>query len=686
VITLLIAAGVGLAVLGALWGGRLRGSAAWFALGLAAQAAALMLIEAGPTVRFQHYVTLQQLSVHDLLPLALLAAQWAAVATGMGRRWRTVYGWLRRAFGPWQFTLFASLFVLASAVLSRSALAYAGELAFASAVQIVSLANAFLVIASLPAETRLRISAAINRLLGGGAEGGGRRALDGFAIGVAVWVVAVAALLSTVSYERHPHVPDEVVYLFQARYFAAGRLSVPVPPVPEAFEIDITVRDGDRWYAPTPPGWPAILALGVRGRIPWLINPLLAGASILLAYALLVDVYDRRTARMTVTLLAASPWFLFMGMNFMTHTATLAAALLGGLAVVRALRTGRLGWIGVAGAATGFVALVRPLEAVAVGLVLSALLVATCRGRRRLLWPAAFAFAAAAAVSPMLLYNKALTGSMTKFPLTNYVPEGQSATANALGFGPDRGFGWTGLDPLPGHGAVDVLINDVLNTALVNVELFGWATGSLFFLLVFVFAGRITRTDWAMLGVVAAVILVHSFYWFSGGPDFGARYWYLIVVPSVVLTVRGIQTLEEKLAADRAAPQRPRADAGVALLAGILAVGSLVTFVPWRAMDKYHDYRGMRPGIVSLAEQNGFGRSLVLIRGDRHPDYASAATYNPLDLQADEPIYAWDRDAVVRARVLAAYPDRPVWTVDGPCVTGRGYEVTGGPWPPGSLE
>jgi hypothetical protein len=293
----------------------------------------------------------------------------------------------------------------------------------------------------------------------------------------------------------------------------------------------------------------------------------------------------------------------------------------------------------------------------------------------------------------MLLYNKALTGSPTSFPLTDYVARGHSPTANALGFGADRGFGWTGLDPFPGHGIRDVFINDALNTALVNVELFGWATGSLFFILVFLAAGRPTRSDWAMLGVIAAIVFAYSFYWFSGGPDFGARYWFLIVVPCAVLTVRGIQTIEAKLQPE---PLEQRAVAtvgtagaavrGTVAAAIVLSVVALATFVPWRAVDKYRHYRGMRPDLGELAEIYEFGRSLVLINGYRHPDYASAVHYNPLDLQADAPVYVWDRDPDVRRRALAAFPERPVWMVDGPSITGLNYSVTAGPLPPGSLE
>jgi hypothetical protein len=122
----------------------------------------------------------------------------------------------------------------------------------------------------------------------------------------------------------------------------------------------------------------------------------------------------------------------------------------------------------------------------------------------------------------------------------------------------------------------------------------------------------------------------------------------------------------------------------VAVLA--LCLMTVVNYIPWRAIDKYHHYLGMRPDIRNLAGQRGFGRSLVLIRGDEHPDYASAAFYNPVDLRADSPIYAWDCDKEVRRELLQIYPDRPVWIVEGPTVTGRGFKVVSGPISPGNLE
>ena len=120
---------------------------------------------------------------------------------------------------------------------------------------------------------------------------------------------------------------------------------------------------------------------------------------------------------------------------------------------------------------------------------------------------------------------------------------------------------------------------------------------------------------------------------------------------------------------------------GGQLLAGasVLTVGAVLAFYPWRALDKYFHYRGMRPDILALAERHQFGRGLVLIKGGDVPDFASAAIYNPLDLKADTTIYAWDRSGEVRSELLHAFADRPVWLVSGPSITKAGYLITAGP-------
>ena len=106
-----------------------------------------------------------------------------------------------------------------------------------------------------------------------------------------------------------------------------------------------------------------------------------------------------------------------------------------------------------------------------------------------------------------------------------------------------------------------------------------------------------------------------------------------------------------------------------------------MTFIPWRAIDRYHHYGGMSADVRSLAQIHAVDRSLVLIDGPQDPDFASAVTYNPIDLNAPLPIYAWNlnRDEHVKAEILRNYYGRPVWEVNGPSVTGAGFDVARGP-------
>jgi 4-amino-4-deoxy-L-arabinose transferase-like glycosyltransferase len=660
------------AVLGWAVPGPWRGSAGWLGLGLVGQAVALQLVDAGPTLRYQHYKPFSHLLVqsHPFL-LLFLAGQTALVAAGVRRRWAVIGPWVRETFTAWRACAVGLVFALSSATVSRQVPAYLAELPLAAFVQSLNLATVVLVSWALPEETLVRLQRWFAVVFGPAGEARATRTrVDRFALVAAVWVATLAALLNTVSYQQHPHVPDEVTYLYHARYFAAGMLTMPAPPVPKAFDLNQMHFEPQRWYSIFSPGWPAALAAGVRLGVPWLINPLLAGLNVLGIYLLLWELYDRRLARIALLLLCASPWYVFMGMNFMSHTFALTWALVAALALVRCKRTGNAAWAGLSGVAAGALSLVRPLDGVIMAALL-ALWAVGAGGRRVTAWSlAAFIAGCVATSAANLPYNQLLTGDPTVFPVNAYFDKYYWLKSNALGFGPERGVGWP-IDPFPGHGPLDALVNADLNIFSINIELFGWSTGSLILIALLAFSGRMRGSDHLMLAVIAAVFVAHFFYYFSGGPDFGARYWYLMIVPCAALAVRGMEFLESRIEGGRVL---------AAVLALCLCV--LVNYFPWRAVDKYHHYLGMRPDVLQLARQHGFDGSLVLIRGERTPDYASAAVYNPIPLvppDASLAVYTWDRNPEVRAQVLQAYPDRRVWIVAGPSLTGAGFRVVAGP-------
>jgi len=623
----------------------------WAALAIAGQAAALSLYVAGPTVSYQH-LRLEGERASVIAAVAALLAQAVCVGVALARRRGEVRAFVGRVLVGWRALAFVALLALAAAKISRPAERSLLEFAAATTLHLVALGNLALVAMALPHDVLVRLDAWLERVLGKRSGGDPEPGpLDAFAWTCAGFALALAVACNVLAYERAPHVPDEIVYLLHARYFAAGELWLAPPPVPAAFDLDLMLLDQGKWYCPVPPGWPLVLALGVGLGVPWLVNPLLGAASVLVGYALLRELGDRRSARVGTLLLATSPWFTFLNMSFMTHALTLLCALLAALGVARARRTQGVGMCIAGGIALGVIALIRPLDGLIVAGALG-LWAIGFGGTRLKLAPLLALVASAAAVGGLSLpYNAALTGRASSFPIQHYVDVVYGPGKNNLGFGPDKGLGWSGLDPWEGHSPQEALVTSQFNLFALDAELFGWACGSLVLAGLALLGARRSRTDRAMALFACAVIGSSWLYWFNGGPDFGARYWYLAFVPLVWFTLSGLR----HASAGCASPARAEAIVGVAVLA------SLATWTPWRAFDKYRDYRGVRPSQVAAPELRELRDALVLVEGGRHPEFAQAALLNRFEDPNASATFAWMRDVATVEALLTAMPSRTVY-------------------------
>lgn len=658
-------------------------SGALLAVALVGEASALQLLEVGPSIRLQHYFSWSDLlsSARGLFLLGLMGQTVVTIWTARVV-WPTVKACISRLLTRPQIMILLALMAFAGVIFSRSVFRYAAELVLAGWVCGINALNLVLVVASLPVDAQKQIVDWLKR-----------RFVPGFETGIpllcwdrllpwmiAGWVILISSVVNWLAFDRIPHIPDSVAYLFQAKYFADGRLYLPSPPDAAAFAIPHTINDGSKWYSIFPPGWPAILAIGVWLGVPWLVNPVLGGLTVLLVHTLISQLYTRGMAHMVVGLLAVSPMFLFMSASFMSHPLSVVCILIALIGVHNARICGSAWWAGIGGLALGGLVLTRPFEGVLVAIVIGLWVMGV--GAKRLALAAVLVFGLTSLTIGGLLslYNHLLTGKAAYDPITKSFDEQYYPGSNRLGFGSDIGnIGWTGLDPLPGHGPVDVVVNANQNFYMLNFELFGWSFGSLWFVLLLLLSGRWTKTDTVFLMMVLLIIGGLSFYWFSGGPDLGARYWYQTLVPMTVLTVRGVQTVREQLGEFGSLTT-------VSHRIGIfITVASLVAFVnviPWRIMDKYHHYRGMRPDIRDLSQVYDFGHSLVLIRSkgfNPFPEYSSASILNPPSLDKPGTIYARDLSAPHTAILLEHFTDRPVWVVASPSLTGSGIQVIAGP-------
>jgi len=171
------------------------------------------------------------------------------------------------------------------------------------------------------------------------------------------------------------------------------------------------------------------------------------------------------------------------------------------------------------------------------------------------------------------------------------------------------------------------------------------------------------------------IVVGHAFYWAPGGPDLGARYWYLLIIPCVVLTMHGADVLRQRLQLNGA-----RVVASVA----VASASAIVTVIPWRIVTKQFRYRDIGGEFRAIAKQERIHNGLVFVRASRRSDYQQAFNLNPPSLDQPGTIYVWDLGPEHGARVLRQFPDRPVWVVGRRNETDMAISMIAGPLPPGT--
>lgn len=643
-------------------------SVSWSALSLVGFCLALQLVDAGGAVAYPHLrPAVLPLTRSDALLIGAMVLHGILAAAGAWTHLPALRRWISREVGPSRLLIFVgAVFVLAASPM-RDIRGFGLELILSTMITGAALLTFGLAIAALPRESSSRLADMAARLTGPKRD----RGLDPVAMGAAGFAVALCALLARFVYEGHPHISDEFGFLFQALYFAGGDLAAPGVPVPDLFDSYQIECSVERCLSVLQPGWPALLAVGVKLGAPWLVNPVLAGVNVLLLFSFVREVYGAGIARLSAVLLASSPWFLFLGMSLMNHQATLTFALVGVLGTTLAIRRASPQWAALAGAGVGLTSLMRPMDGVIAAVVAGIPLLLSGPMRRRLLGSALFAIGVLALGSTNLMYNAAVTGDPLDFPVTSYVNELWGEGSNNLGFGPDRGVypEWAHMDAFPGHSPFQAVVNAGLNLTALQVDLFGWAIGSLTPLLLFLLWGRLRRADWWMLLSICVIVALYSLYWFASGPDFAARYWFLAVVPIVVLTARALTSCADRLSPDA----RPWLVPAVALL----VLQGLVVFVPWRSTDKYYRYIGTGPMVAEMLESGTWPDDVFVVQGASHPDFAGAMIYRAPDLAGAGPVFVYDTGSDVGARTRAAFPGRKVWRVEGPGRTGDVYRILG---------
>ncbi len=410
--------------------------------------------------------------------------------------------------------------------------------------------------------------------------------------------------------EPIPHVSDEVGYLFQARVFAAGHLSLAAPPLAQFFPAEwVTTHDG-RWFAIFPPGWPLILSLGVRLGVPWLVNPVLGALGVVTIYALAKEL-------------------LFQ---------------------VRGTARQRLGPFAASGALGALSLLVRPLDALALWVVAAAYLLSRQRTRRQLAGTGVSAGGLAVGAVAYVIYNRALTGRWFQAPLS------LAMSCRQLGFG-------DGVGP-HGHDLLNAALNLNFNLAVLSADLFGWPISSLCLAIALLVFGRLAWPHRLAALLAGAILGSYLLFWYHG-VCFGARLTFSALPFLLILTVEGAQQATEWWGAgtgqaadpDRA-PAVGRARVKVFLVL-CFAFCALVYLPVVSLLRPYHHLRQVDRGLSRFVATHVAGAAIVFV-GPNPWDYGAALLENALDPRAGRVLYAVESGAA-DAQLVGQFPGRSVY-------------------------
>ncbi|MFN0178441.1 MAG: hypothetical protein ACKVZ0_06540 [Gemmatimonadales bacterium] len=411
-----------------------------------------------------------------------------------------------------------------------------------------------------------------------------------------VTFLALAAYLAVAVgiFQTRPILIDEIVFLFQARSYTAGRLWLPVDSDPAFRSVLHLVEHGGRWFGHFPPGWPALLAVGEWVGRAWLIGPLVGAATVAAWGRVLVRLEERPSVRGGALLLfALAPFVAFMAGSQMNHSAALLWILVA-LVAWLALRAGAgMGAAVGAGFALGMAAITRPLDALAFGLPAAIWVLGWARAGGRGRFVVAMAVAALVPLAGMLAVNAATTGSAWQ-------------SGYQLLWGPNVGLGFHPAPYGPAHTPSRGFELVALYLLRLNVYLFeAPVPGLLAAGLALILVPRWGPIDRYLLVSAGALLLGYFAYWHDGfflGPRF--------VYPLVPLVTLWTARLPSAVGAGFGDGPRRAA----AALLGFATLGALAIGIPVRAGQHAAFQPALRFDADRAATAAGIRDAVVLVR------------------------------------------------------------------------
>lgn len=431
-----------------------------------------------------------------------------------------------------------------------------------------------------------------------------------------------------------PRLYDEMVQLLHARYLVLGEMAAPLPEPAAARIVQNSLLVPEGWTSVYPPGHTTLLALGHLFDAPWVVGPFLLATTVAFTYWALDRLYPERpgTTRLAGILVALSPFLVFIGGGYLSHTSAAAAAAVTLYCAVRAW-TEAPAWAVGAGVAAGFGLTARPWMGLVLGgfLTVGIWIPAWWREGQRPRWIVVRSGLAALGALPfvgaLLAWNHRLFGSPFQLGY-----EAAFGPAHGLGFGRDPWGNLYGLREALGYTAADLLS--------LGQHLFETPVPAVALVAVFLVAApRLSIPTRILAGWATLPVLANALYWHHGhhlGPRFlfeAAPAWAALTAVAAVGLVEGGR--------DPGSPGwveavfRRRLPAGVALWVTLLSLPAAASLYLVPRIQSYRwDAEGLMrsrpPGVEAVTggamggtEGTGEGRALVFVHGSWNGRVAS---------------------------------------------------------------
>ncbi len=467
-----------------------------------------------------------------------------------------------------------------------------------------------------------------------------------YVLGASLLAFAATFLMVRFGYTCMPRSYDGIANIFQAMIFASGRLTLPPPPHPTAF-LNFGVIQEPGWCSHYPPGYSAVLSIGLLLGSAWLVNPILTALSVPAIERIAHRFFGKPTASLSVLIFALSPFVPIVGASFRNHA--LSLFLLAWSTALFLDSPRRRNMIVLSGFVGGMALLTRPYTAF---LWYSGLFLGAGLHRPKLIWQKLWPFALGAipGLIASILYNLLQTGgSLAPPPVHLYGEE------FGLGFGPRI---------LGDHTFLRAISFTTTRLEGIGRMILGWPFPVVLLPIAVAILGgwrsALKTRLWPVLLPPVCLLLGYASFWhleFVHGP----RFIYSALITLAPLIAHSMYILPRKI--HNILPSGQQESVRPMLAAAVLLSVLYSLILTWpTVINIYGDHYGCQVDLLDLAKTLPPGEKLIFFSpiSPTTPDYGWGFLLNDPGLDG-EFVVAIDGGAEQNSEIMGLFPNRQVY-------------------------